>query len=55
MVRKILADESGFGTFTWALLIGAAAIVAVVYFPQLSFVTAALGQFWAWLTLPGSS
>ena len=52
MIRKFVADESGLGNVTWVLLIAALAIGAVMYFPQLGFVTAALGRFWAWLSLP---
>jgi Flp pilus assembly pilin Flp len=53
MVRKFVVDENGLSTLTWALLIAILAIAAISYFPQFSFVTAALGRFWAWLTLPG--
>ena len=52
MVRRLVADENGISSLTWALLIAVVAIAAVMYFPQFSFVTAALGRFWAWLTLP---
>ena len=52
MVRKLLGDDRGLGNVTWVLLIAALAIGAVIYFPQLGFVTAALGRFWSWLSLP---
>jgi Flp pilus assembly pilin Flp len=53
MVREFVANENGLSTLTWALLIAVVAIAAILYFPQFSFVTTALGRFWAWLTLPG--
>jgi hypothetical protein len=52
MIRRFVADASGLSTLKGALLIAALAIGAVMYFPQLGFVTAALGRFWSWLSLP---
>jgi Flp pilus assembly pilin Flp len=52
MVRRLVADENGLSNLKWALLIAAVAVAAVMYFPQLSFVTAALQHFWSWLSLP---
>jgi Flp pilus assembly pilin Flp len=52
MVRRLVADENGLSNLKWALLIAAVAVAALMYFPQLSFVTAALQHFWSWLSLP---
>jgi Flp pilus assembly pilin Flp len=52
MVRRLVADENGLSNLKWALLIAAVAAAAVMYFPQFSFVTAALPHLWSWLSLP---
>lgn len=49
MIRRFLAEEKALSRLTWALLVAAVAVGAIMFFPQLSFIVSGLRQFGAWL------
>jgi hypothetical protein len=49
MIRRFLAEETALSRLTWVLLAAAAAVGAVMYFPQLSFIVSGLRHLGSWL------
>ena len=49
MIHRFLAEETALSKLIWALLAGAAAVGAVMYFPQLSFIVSDLRHVGSWL------